>query len=177
MSGQYPYYAGSSSNPYASTSYSGNPYSTNPYANPNAGQAPVVPANAYEYDVGMLAQSSVYVPGAAIDKRGGAGGKVEKGGKRVTVLRKGGGRVWEDQTLLEWDPSKCSCSTIEAGGLLALQNGSASSLAMSVTMSQMMFCQRPSSSIHPLRKLESSEISSVKRPNTASLRSPIQKTF
>jgi len=103
MSGQYPYYAGSSSNPYASTSYSGNPYSTNPYANPNAGQAPVVPANAYEYDVGMLAQSSVYVPGAAIDKRGGAGGKVEKGGKRVTVLRKGGGRVWEDQTMLEWD--------------------------------------------------------------------------
>jgi len=74
----------------------------------------VVPANAYEYDVGMLAQSSVYVPGAAIDKRGGAGGKVEKGGKRVTVLRKGGGRVWEDQTLLEWDSSECPCSTIES---------------------------------------------------------------
>jgi hypothetical protein len=171
MSGQYPYYAASSSNPYASTSYSGNPYSTNPYANPNAGQAPVVPANAYEYDVGMLAQSSVYVPGAAIDKRGGAGGKVEKGGKRVT------GRVWEDQTLLEWDPSECSCSTIEPGGLLDLQSGSASSLAMSATMSQMMFWQRPSASIHPLQKLESSEISSVKRPNSASLRFPIQKTF
>lgn len=99
----------------------------------------MVPANAYEYDVGMLAQSSVYVPGAAIDKRGGAGGKVEKGGKRVTVLRKGGGRVWEDQTLLEWDPSEFSCSTIESGGLLDLQNGSASSLAMSATMSQMTF--------------------------------------
>lgn len=177
MSGQYPYYAGSSSNPYASTSYSGNPYSTNPYANPNAGQAPVVPANAYEYDVGMLAQSSVYVPGAAIDKRGGAGGKVEKGGKRVTVLRKGAGRVWEDQTLLEWDPSGCSCSTIESDGLLDLQNGSASSLAMSATMSRMMFWQRPSATIHPLRKRGSSEISSVKRLNTASLRFPIQKTF
>ena len=112
MSGQYPYYAGSSSNPYASTSYSGNPYSGNPYANPNTGQAPEVPANANEYDVGMLTQSSAYVPRAAIDKRGGAGGMVEKGGKRVTVLRKGGGRVWEDQTLLEWDPSECSCSTI-----------------------------------------------------------------
>ncbi|TFK75860.1 RNA-binding domain-containing protein [Pluteus cervinus] len=40
-----------------------------------------------------------------IDKRGGAGGKLAKGGKRVTVLRKGGGKVWEDQTLLEWNPS------------------------------------------------------------------------
>lgn len=38
-----------------------------------------------------------------IDKKGGAGGKLAKGGKRVTVLRKGGGKVWEDQTLLEWD--------------------------------------------------------------------------
>lgn len=64
-----------------------------------------VPANAYEYDVGIVAQQSVYVPGAAIDKRGGAGGKLAKGGKRTTVLRKGGGKVWEDQTLLEWNPS------------------------------------------------------------------------
>jgi len=64
-----------------------------------------VPANAYEYDVGILAQQSVYVPGAMIDKRGGAGGKVAKGGKRTTVLRKGGGKTWEDQTLLEWDPA------------------------------------------------------------------------
>ncbi|KAI4526551.1 hypothetical protein EV122DRAFT_263014 [Schizophyllum commune] len=88
----------------------------NPYYKPYAGpsypipgassshQAPV-PANAYEYDVGILAQQSVYVPGAAIDKRGGAGGKLAKGGKRTTVLRKGGGKVWEDQTLLEWNPS------------------------------------------------------------------------
>jgi len=45
------------------------------------------------------------VPGAMIDKRGGAGGKLAKGGKRTTVLRKGGGKVWEDQTLLEWNPS------------------------------------------------------------------------
>ena len=63
-----------------------------------------VPANAYEYDVGIVAQQSVYVPGAMIDKRGGAGGKLAKGGKRTTVLRKGGGKVWEDQTLLEWNP-------------------------------------------------------------------------
>jgi hypothetical protein len=90
-------------------------YDVNPYYKPYQGPSyPVpgsssshsapVPANAYEYDVGILAQQSVYVPGAMIDKRGGAGGKLAKGGKRVTVLRKGGGKVWEDQTLLEWNP-------------------------------------------------------------------------
>ena len=76
-----------------------------PIGGSSAHSAPV-PANAYEYDVGILAQQSVYVPGAMIDKRGGAGGKLAKGGKRTTVLRKGGGKVWEDQTLLEWNPSK-----------------------------------------------------------------------
>ena len=74
-----------------------------PGASTSTHQAPV-PANAYEYDVGILAQQSVYVPGAMIDKRGGAGGKLAKGGKRTTVLRKGAGKVWEDQTLLEWNP-------------------------------------------------------------------------
>jgi hypothetical protein len=64
------------------------------------------PANAYEYDVGAAAQQSVYVPGALLGKQGGSGGKVPKGGKRTTVIRKGGGKVWEDQTLLEWDPSE-----------------------------------------------------------------------
>ncbi|KAF5321735.1 hypothetical protein D9619_000896 [Psilocybe cf. subviscida] len=91
-------------------------YDVNPYYKPyqgpsypipgsSSGHTAPVPANAYEYDVGILAQQSVYVPGAMIDKRGGAGGKLAKGGKRVTVLRKGGGKVWEDQTLLEWNPS------------------------------------------------------------------------
>ncbi|KAI0068722.1 RNA-binding domain-containing protein [Artomyces pyxidatus] len=83
------------------------PYQGPIYSNPSASSshsAPV-PANAYEYDVGILAQQSVYVPGAMIDKKGGAGGKLAKGGKRVTVLRKGGGKNWEDQTLLEWNPS------------------------------------------------------------------------
>lgn len=78
-----------------------------PQAGPSTSAAPV-PANAYEYDVGILAQQSAYVPGAVVDKRGGAGGKLAKGGKRTTVLRKGGGKVWEDQTLLEWDPGE-SC--------------------------------------------------------------------
>jgi hypothetical protein len=65
--------------------------------------APYRPANAYEYDVGAAAQASAYVPGAASGRSGGAGDVVPKGGKRTTVLRKGAGKVWEDQTLLEWD--------------------------------------------------------------------------
>jgi hypothetical protein len=28
-------------------------------------------------------------------------------GKRETVIRKAGGKVWEDQSLLEWDPGEC----------------------------------------------------------------------
>ncbi|KAF5390671.1 hypothetical protein D9757_002747 [Collybiopsis confluens] len=102
-----------SSNPYynQSSSYDANPYHM-PYSGPSypsagssSSHSAQVPANAYEYDVGILAQQSVYVPGAMIDKRGGSGGKLAKGGKRTTVLRKGGGKVWEDQTLLEWNPS------------------------------------------------------------------------
>jgi hypothetical protein len=91
--------AGFDVNPYYKP-YQGPSY---PIAGSSSHSAPV-PANAYEYDVGILAQQSVYVPGAMIDKRGGAGGKLAKGGKRTTVLRKGGGKVWEDQTLLEWNP-------------------------------------------------------------------------
>jgi hypothetical protein len=82
------------------------PWAGPSYPGPSSAHQAPVPSNAYEYDVGILAQQSVYVPGAMIDKRGGAGGKVAKGGKRTTVLRKGGGRTWEDQTLLEWDPSE-----------------------------------------------------------------------
>lgn len=70
------------------------------------------PANAYEYDVGAAAQGSAYVPGAMLDRKGGSGGKLAKGGKRTTVLRKGAGKVWEDQTLLEWDSSRWYSSLI-----------------------------------------------------------------
>lgn len=95
-------------NAYQQPSASDNPYHQ-PYAGPSYPSASShhhapVPANAYEYDVGIVAQQSVYVPGSMIDKRGGAGGKVAKGGKRTTVLRKGAGKVWEDQTLLDWNP-------------------------------------------------------------------------
>ena len=101
-------------------------YDVNPYYKPYQGPSfPIpgsssthsapIPANAYEYDVGILAQQSVYVPGAMIDKRGGAGGKLAKGGKRTTVLRKGGGKVWEDQTLLEWSPCRSSAVSMSLG--------------------------------------------------------------
>jgi hypothetical protein len=106
-----------SNNPYSNTNYYQQQQDVNPYHQPyqgpifpvagsSSGHSAPVPSNAYEYDVGILAQQSVYVPGAMIDKRGGAGGKVAKGGKRTTVLRKGAGKVWEDQTLLEWNPCK-----------------------------------------------------------------------
>jgi len=88
------------------------PYQGPSYPVASSSHSAPVPANAYEYDVGILAQQSVYVPGAAIDKRGGAGGKLAKGGKRTTVLRKGGGKVWEDQTLLEWNPCALSFTRI-----------------------------------------------------------------
>ncbi|KAJ7591051.1 hypothetical protein C8J56DRAFT_934548 [Mycena floridula] len=88
-------------NPYY-RSYQGPAY---PTPGSSSSHVAPIPANAYEYDVGILAQQSVYVPGAMIDKRGGSGGKVARGGKRTTVLRKGGGKIWEDQTLLEWNPS------------------------------------------------------------------------
>lgn len=94
----------SSSNPYHQPYYG--PQYPLPVAPSTSSHHAPVPANAHEYDAGMLAQQSVYVPGAMIDKRGGAGGKVAKGGKRTTVLRKGAGKVWEDQTLLEWDSSE-----------------------------------------------------------------------
>ncbi|KAJ7228619.1 RNA-binding domain-containing protein [Mycena pura] len=89
----------------------------NPYYGGPTASSSHVPANAYEYDVGILAQQSVYVPGAMIDKRGGSGGKLAKGGKRTTVLRKGGGKVWEDQTLLEWNPCAYSWFRLFVGDL------------------------------------------------------------
>ncbi|KAF9075750.1 hypothetical protein BDP27DRAFT_1211906 [Rhodocollybia butyracea] len=99
------YYYNQSSNQESNPYYK--PYNGPSYASGSgsSSHSAPVPANAYEYDVGILAQQSVYVPGAMIDKRGGSGGKLAKGGKRTTVLRKGAGKVWEDQTLLEWNPS------------------------------------------------------------------------
>lgn len=106
MASSNPFYppAGSSSST-ARPNYDASAYGYDNYGYGASSSTAPVPANAYEYDVGYLAQQSVYVPGAMIDKRGGSGGKISKGGKRTTVLRKGAGKVWEDQTLLEWDAS------------------------------------------------------------------------
>ena len=126
-------------NYYSQYSQQQSAYDVNPYHQPYSGpmypiggsssahSAPV-PANAYEYDVGILAQQSVYVPGAMIDKRGGAGGKLAKGGKRTTVLRKGGGKVWEDQTLLEWNPCRLCLHSLASSPLTVFQLGFACSL-------------------------------------------------
>lgn len=35
-------------------------------------------------------------------------------GQRETVIRKAGGRVWEDTSLLEWDPSGCGADPTDA---------------------------------------------------------------
>ncbi|KAG8829108.1 hypothetical protein FRC17_007124 [Serendipita sp. 399] len=94
-----------------SSKASANQYSSNPFAvaQPSAGFQ--LPANVHEYDIGMYEQASAYVPGAAIVQRGAgagtsthlaAGGKGR--GKKTTVVRRGGGKTWEDSTLLEWDP-------------------------------------------------------------------------
>ncbi|KAF8341540.1 uncharacterized protein EI90DRAFT_3034280 [Cantharellus anzutake] len=81
-------------------------YGGNYYGAASSSSAPVYrPANAHEYDVGAAAQQSAYVPGANHGKGGGSGAVVPKGSKRTTVLRKGAGKVWEDQTLLDWDPA------------------------------------------------------------------------
>lgn len=105
------------SNPYypvAGTSKaSANQFSSNPYAlaQPSGSNQTQLPANAYEYDIGMFEQASAYVPGAAIVQRGASGTTgghlAARGGgrgKKTTVVRRGGGKTWEDTTLLEWDP-------------------------------------------------------------------------
>jgi hypothetical protein len=145
----------------SSSAYDINPYHQ-PYQGPSysvggpssAHSAPV-PANAYEYDVGILAQQSVYVPGAMIDKRGGAGGKLPKGGKRTTVLRKGAGKVWEDQTLLEWNPCKShGTHTRMTADSLINKPGSGYLSEISAMMSQTMFCPMLSTSIRLSRRPE-----------------------
>ncbi|GAA6063351.1 hypothetical protein JCM10212_004372 [Sporobolomyces blumeae] len=69
-----------------------------------------------QYDANAAQQASIYTPEAAKSgitaaaggAAGGAAGAAVPAGKgkaRTTVLRKGGGDVWEDQSLLEWDPA------------------------------------------------------------------------
>ncbi|KAM0792971.1 hypothetical protein ACM66B_002726 [Microbotryomycetes sp. NB124-2] len=117
-----------SSNPYyqayGATSSSSGAGPAYPAAAGASAAGPVMPAgyaatyDPYQggYDADMMAQQSIYTPEAAKlyqqqqgpDGMNGTGSTNAGKGKskaRTTVLRKGGGQVWEDQSLLEWDPS------------------------------------------------------------------------
>lgn len=101
-------------------SYSSNPYGPQGFANraPVAGPAYAGPSyqsyqggesygeasGAGDYDATLAyQQQSAYTPDAA--KAGGYNNPAGKGKARTTVLRKGGGTTWEDQSLTEWDPA------------------------------------------------------------------------
>lgn len=56
-------------------------------------------------------QASIYTPEAARAGRPATHHHGNKPKGRTTVLRKGGGEVWEDQSLLEWDPCESPRST------------------------------------------------------------------
>jgi hypothetical protein len=55
-----------------------------------------------------MAQAAMYDPSAVAGPSGDGMPKPKKlpSGKRETVIRKGGGKVWEDTTLVDWDPSE-----------------------------------------------------------------------
>jgi hypothetical protein len=55
-------------------------------------------------DTDYIAQQSAYLPGV-VDEMVRTGKYKAPIGKRETVIRKGSGKVWEDTTLLDWDPS------------------------------------------------------------------------
>lgn len=123
-----PYSAAASSSSSAST-----PYVPPPYAGPAAVAGPTgypgyptssvavagpsIPVGYGGYDANAAQQASIYTPDATapypgsaaggLDAANGAGPANKKGKPRTTVLRKGGGEVWEDQSLLEWDPGQC----------------------------------------------------------------------
>jgi hypothetical protein len=100
---------GSTSEPYPSSAFSynqrawgaGSRFTYSPTA--SAGyQAPGY-GDAATFDADVAAQQSVYTPEAASTFANTNRSKA-KGKARTTVLRKGGGELWEDASLLEWDP-------------------------------------------------------------------------
>lgn len=62
------------------------------------------------FDASMAEQSSIYTPEAA--SKGGYKHHAGKGKGRQTVLRKGGGELWEDASLMEWDPSQSNTPSL-----------------------------------------------------------------
>lgn len=89
----------------ASAGYGGLPnFDLQASANAAANAALGIAAGEQIWDPAMAQQASVYTPGAAM--RAGWHPGQTGAGKRETVIRKGGGRVWEDRTLLDWDHSE-----------------------------------------------------------------------
>ncbi|PWZ03267.1 RNA-binding domain-containing protein [Testicularia cyperi] len=78
---------------------------TDPYATGAAGPSPA----AYDPSAAVAADSASASGSKEKPKYDEHGriipGRLKKGETRETVLRKAAGKVWEDQTLLEWDPS------------------------------------------------------------------------
>lgn len=61
----------------------------------------------YSGQTGTDGKPKKFVAGPKDEEGNPIAGKLKKGETRATVLRKAAGKVWEDQTLLEWDPSEC----------------------------------------------------------------------
>ncbi|GAA6043031.1 hypothetical protein JCM8097_005122 [Rhodosporidiobolus ruineniae] len=120
MSYQNPYAKANA--PYASTSSSNayyQPPAATPYdpyqayqAYPGAPAYPAAPSTSTSAvaavagpDFNAAQQASIYTPEASKSTKNPVVAAGQKGKARTTVLRKGGGEVWEDQSLLEWDPN------------------------------------------------------------------------
>ena len=67
-------------------------------------------------DTDYIAQQSAYLPGV-VNELVRTGKYKAPVGKRETVIRKAGGKVWEDTTLLDWDPSESGRSNLLCRGL------------------------------------------------------------
>jgi hypothetical protein len=80
------------------------------------------------------AQAAMYEPTPAVLDANGeiVQPKAKKAptGRRATVIRKGGGKTWEDTTLIDWDPSVLSLSGIPLTRELTRQSGTDCSWAM-----------------------------------------------
>lgn len=64
-------------------------------------------SNAKSGGAGGADEKTKYVPGPKDADGNPLAGHLKKGETRTTVLRKSVGKLYEDPTLLEWDPSEC----------------------------------------------------------------------
>lgn len=113
MTGQPSAEASSSSTAYNAGGTTGTPsgYTTINPTPASGGGGARVPAGTQYLDGDLLQQQSVYLPGAVEKmKKEGTYKPPQAAGRRETVIRKGNGKTWEDQTLLDWDPSELTTS-------------------------------------------------------------------